>query len=153
MVHQLSACDCGSMPACLVHAHAPLFGGRLPMVAGAGRAATSRGRLQSKRIGKAASGHGDLLTRCQRRASLGGPLCHARCTFLETARNRSAWLSQDLQQRFMKELLVDALKFGGAVIIRRLVGMAHTVDMEAIPDADSRCGTQSPSGRWARVPL
>jgi 5-methylthioribose kinase len=43
-----------------------------------------------------------------------------------------------VQQRFMRELLADALGFCGAVIIRRLVGMAHTVDMDAIQPRETR---------------
>ena len=38
----------------------------------------------------------------------------------------------------MRELYVQSLGFGGACIIRRLVGMAHTVDMNAIEPADKR---------------
>lgn len=48
---------------------------------------------------------------------------------------------QDVQQRFMRELFLEALGFGGAVIVRRLVGMAHTVDMDAIQPADARCAS------------
>jgi 5-methylthioribose kinase len=43
-----------------------------------------------------------------------------------------------VQQRFMRELLADALGFGGAVNFRRLVGMAHTVDMDAIQPPETR---------------
>lgn len=38
----------------------------------------------------------------------------------------------------MPELLADALGFCGAVIIRRLIGLAHTVDMDAIQPAETR---------------
>ena len=41
----------------------------------------------------------------------------------------------------MRELLADALGFGSAVIIRRLVGMAHTVDMDAIQPPEARHAT------------
>ncbi len=46
--------------------------------------------------------------------------------------------AQDVQRSFMRELLVEALGFCGCCTIRRLVGMAHTVDMDAIQPADAR---------------
>jgi 5-methylthioribose kinase len=40
------------------------------------------------------------------------------------------------QNAFMRELLRDALLFGGCVMIRRLVGIAHNADFERIEDVD-----------------
>lgn len=40
----------------------------------------------------------------------------------------------------MADLWRDALGFGGAVIIRRLVGIAHVADMDSI---EGGCGTKS----------
>ena len=39
----------------------------------------------------------------------------------------------------MTELFVDALKFGGAVMIRRIVGIAHVDDFKDIKDDEIRC--------------
>ena len=81
---------------------------------------------------------------------MGSSRCPARCTSWMTLQAHSlSFASQDVQQRFMRELLVDALGFGSAVIIRRLVGMAHTVDMDAIQPAETRQAScaHSPNGR------
>jgi len=40
--------------------------------------------------------------------------------------------------RFMKELLADTLGFAGAKMIRRIIGVAHVLDMESIPDPEIR---------------
>lgn len=45
---------------------------------------------------------------------------------------------QAAQTAFMTELFTDALKFGGAVMIRRIVGIAHIDDFKEIPDIDAR---------------
>ena len=45
---------------------------------------------------------------------------------------------QAAQSAFMSELFADALKFGGAVMIRRIVGIAHVDDFRDIPDLDAR---------------
>ena len=45
---------------------------------------------------------------------------------------------QAAQQAFMSELFQDALNFGGAVMIRRIVGIAHIDDFREIPDLDAR---------------
>ena len=41
---------------------------------------------------------------------------------------------QAAQEAFMAELFADALKFGGAVMIRRIVGIAHIDDFKDIQD-------------------
>ena len=45
---------------------------------------------------------------------------------------------QAVQQAFFAELFEDVLGFAGAVIIRRILGIAHVVDFESIGDADIR---------------
>lgn len=45
---------------------------------------------------------------------------------------------QAAQSAFMAELFADALKFGGAVIIRRIVGIAHVDDFRDIKDDNVR---------------
>lgn len=42
------------------------------------------------------------------------------------------------QTGFMRALLTDAVLFGGCVMIRRLVGIAHNADFERIEDARVR---------------
>jgi 5-methylthioribose kinase len=42
------------------------------------------------------------------------------------------------QTDFMRALFTDALLFGGCVMIRRLVGIAHNADFERIESADVR---------------
>lgn len=44
-----------------------------------------------------------------------------------------------MQEDFFQGLLPDVLGFAGAVIVRRILGIAHVVDYESIQDADSRC--------------
>lgn len=41
----------------------------------------------------------------------------------------------------MEEVLTDALGFAGAVIIRRILGIAHVIDFETIKDQDIRCSS------------
>ena len=42
----------------------------------------------------------------------------------------------------MRQLWDDALGFGGAVIVRRLVGVAHVADMDTIPAATARAACE-----------
>ncbi|MGE0008598.1 MAG: S-methyl-5-thioribose kinase [Parvibaculaceae bacterium] len=42
------------------------------------------------------------------------------------------------KQRFMRDLFVDAVAFAGIKMIRRILGLAHTEDMESIEDAKMR---------------
>ena len=48
---------------------------------------------------------------------------------------------QAVQQAFFAELFEDVLGFAGAVIIRRILGIAHVTDYESIKDADARCAS------------
>ena len=54
-------------------------------------------------------------------------------------------LAQAAQQAFMAELWRDAVGFMGAVMIRRIVGIAHVAEMKTIEDSDIRWGW--PAGR------
>lgn len=45
---------------------------------------------------------------------------------------------QALQDKFFRELFRDALSYAGAVIIRRILGIAHVIDYESIKVADRR---------------
>lgn len=46
---------------------------------------------------------------------------------------------QALQDKFFKELFRDCVSYAGAVIIRRILGIAHVTDYETIEDGDMRC--------------
>ena len=46
---------------------------------------------------------------------------------------------QEAQAAFLRELLPDALRFAGAVMIRRIVGIAHVADLDSIADPGVRC--------------
>lgn len=46
--------------------------------------------------------------------------------------------SPQFASRFVLELLHDALGMAGCEIIRRIVGLAHVPDLEAIPDSEAR---------------
>ena len=46
---------------------------------------------------------------------------------------------QAYQQAFLAEVFADSLAFAGAVIIRRIVGIAHVIDFESIVDPNVRC--------------
>lgn len=52
-------------------------------------------------------------------------------------------LVQAAQQAFMAQLLQDSLKFGGAVMLRRIVGIAHIEDFQQISDPDIRCAASA----------
>ena len=65
-----------------------------------------------------------LLHSCHSSAGPGVRLCHV--------------CSQAAQQAFMAEVFVDALKFGGAVMVRRIVGIAHVDDFRDIKDDNIR---------------
>ncbi|MAU97841.1 MAG: S-methyl-5-thioribose kinase [Fulvimarina sp.] len=45
--------------------------------------------------------------------------------------------------RFLKTVFDDAVGFAGAKMVRRLVGLAHVADMDAIADPDRRAGCEA----------
>ena len=47
---------------------------------------------------------------------------------------------QAAQATFFSELFPEVLSFAGAVMVRRILGIAHVVDFEHIADADIRHG-------------
>ncbi|XP_020100409.1 methylthioribose kinase-like [Ananas comosus] len=51
-------------------------------------------------------------------------------------------LQISLQQKYMKDLFHDALGFGAAKMIRRIVGIAHVEDFESIADASKRASCE-----------
>jgi len=59
--------------------------------------------------------------------------------------------SQAAQQAFMAEVFVDALKFGGAVMIRRIVGIAHVNDFRDIKDDNIRYVTKQSARPAAQI--
>ena len=50
----------------------------------------------------------------------------------------TSWCLQALQDKFFKELFRDCVGYAGAVIIRRILGIAHVIDYESIEDVDKR---------------
>ncbi len=54
------------------------------------------------------------------------------------------------QASFMAELFGDVVALAGAVIIRRLVGIAHTADMDTIRDEESRAACERRALRFGR---
>eukprot|EP00887_Chlorella_sp_A99_P002733 scaffold6.g2733.t1 len=57
------------------------------------------------------------------------------------------------QAAFMAALWRDCVAFGGAVVIRRLVGIAHVADMDGIADADVRAVCERRALRFGRQVL
>lgn len=54
------------------------------------------------------------------------------------------------QQAFMNTLFHETLKFMGAFVIRRLVGIAHVADMDRIEDPDTRAACEQRALRFGR---
>jgi 5-methylthioribose kinase len=46
------------------------------------------------------------------------------------------------RERYMRRLLADTLGFAGAKMIRRILGLAHNIDLEWIEDADTRASCE-----------
>ena len=54
------------------------------------------------------------------------------------------------QQRFFAEIWDETVGFAGAVIIRRLVGIAHVADMEEIENQDTRAACERRALKFGR---
>lgn len=71
------------------------------------------------------------------------PGCRATACIMQGRQCALTWhglrCMQAVQQAFFAELFEDVLGFAGAVIIRRILGIAHVIDFESIADADIRC--------------
>ena len=62
---------------------------------------------------------------------------------------------QAVQEAFFRELELDAIGFAGAVIVRRILGIAHVVDFESINDPAVRqvcCSRQACVSRLRQRP-
>jgi len=57
---------------------------------------------------------------------------------------------QACQRDYMQQLFADVTSFAGAFIIRRLVGIAHTADMDSISDPDTRAACELRALRFGR---
>ncbi len=55
------------------------------------------------------------------------------------------------QERYMTQLFRDTLGFAAAKMIRRILGIAHNIDLENIVDADVRAAAESRALMMARV--
>ncbi|GAB2218154.1 hypothetical protein Droror1_Dr00001372 [Drosera rotundifolia] len=62
--------------------------------------------------------------------------------------NPDVWLL--VQKKYMEELFHDSLGFGAAKMIRRIVGVAHVEDFEAIPDANKRAECERKALNFAK---
>ena len=51
---------------------------------------------------------------------------------------KSEWPSPSYQRKYMRQLLQDSAGFGAAEIFRRTIGLAHVVDIDGIPDDQTR---------------
>ena len=67
----------------------------------------------------------------------------ARSEVFRPSDHNGAATAQALQDKFFRELLRDCLGYAGAVIIRRILGIAHVIDYESIKDAEARCAASS----------
>lgn len=54
------------------------------------------------------------------------------------------------QAAFLRELFADVVAMAGAVIIRRIVGIAHTADLDKISDDDARAACERRALRFGR---
>jgi 5-methylthioribose kinase len=55
---------------------------------------------------------------------------------------RDEWPSPLFKQRYMRQLLQDTAGFGAAEIYRRAIGLAHVVDIDAIPAERTRAAAE-----------
>lgn len=69
---------------------------------------------------------------------LRSPPSETSCTPARFCSKRACACLQAAQAGFFAELLPDVLGFAGAVMIRRILGIAHVIDFEQIADADTR---------------
>ncbi|KAK9830593.1 hypothetical protein WJX81_002762 [Elliptochloris bilobata] len=81
-------------------------------------------------------------------SSTAGDLCPADIFGPEAAGGAEAL--QVAQATFLLELLPDVLAFAGAVMIRRIVGIAHVADLDTISDPDIRAVCERRALRCAR---
>lgn len=57
---------------------------------------------------------------------------------------------REAQRAFFADVWRDCVGFAGAVMVRRIVGIAHVEDMEAIADADARAACERRALRFGR---
>lgn len=56
---------------------------------------------------------------------------------------RDEWPSQQFKRKYMRALLQDTAGFGAAEIYRRTIGLAHVVDIDSIPDDQTRAHVEN----------
>lgn len=59
-------------------------------------------------------------------------MCHAKLIVMCTFFSHATYMMQAVQQEFFETLWRDTVAFGGIFIIRRLVGIAHVMEMDSI---------------------
>jgi 5-methylthioribose kinase len=73
---------------------------------------------------------------------------YPRALFADEAGRRAL---ADAQQTYMRRLFADTLGFGAAKMIRRILGLAHVLDLESIADPDLRAACERRALRLARA--
>ena len=58
-------------------------------------------------------------------------------------------LPASVRERFLRDVWDDALGFFGCVIIRRIIGVAHSLDFESIEDTEKRAACERRALRLA----
>jgi 5-methylthioribose kinase len=59
--------------------------------------------------------------------------------------------SAAFRDKYMRELLIDAAGFAGCEIVRRIVGLAHVLELDSIADLSARASAESRSLRVAET--
>src|SRR5690606_143335 len=54
-----------------------------------------------------------------------------------------AWPSPSFREKYIRRLLQDTAGFGGVKMMRRILGLAHVADLDAIPDEEARALCES----------
>ncbi|NJL92954.1 MAG: S-methyl-5-thioribose kinase [Anaerolineae bacterium] len=57
--------------------------------------------------------------------------------------NRENWDTDEFREKYIRRLLQDTTGFGGTKMMRRILGLAHVLDLEAIPDPQRRATCES----------
>lgn len=62
---------------------------------------------------------------------------------LWVAQGNAQWDTELFKDKYIRRLLQDTAGFGGAKMMRRILGLAHVYDLESIPDPEARAVCES----------
>lgn len=62
---------------------------------------------------------------------------------LWAAQGNAQWDTELFKDKYIRRLLQDTAGFGGAKMMRRILGLAHVYDLESIPDPEARAVCES----------